>query len=430
MTVVPIFILAALGLLGISNLKRGIHSLLFLIMAIPLGQLLPNLNTATMLRIGSISVYEILIIFYLLLVVIKGKFKYSRFSLMGLAFVAFYICNAVLSTEKYGLNSVLADSKDYVIAMLLVQLIVQVVDYYTIDDFGLLTLEATFVAAVLTLFGYIGTYHTMLPVASRYGFGIQTLFLFSIPYGLYLIIVEKKANAWIILEMIIQLYLIVLSQNRTNPVIIVFIILIGFWHYLSTDIEMPEGTKSRLRKWLLVILCALGVAYIYIRVNSSVTTGFIGRINEILFTNGETDSMKMRSINVAYYLSEIMNNKMGVGLGAYMPAKSIYVSGFDDSTLLNYGFDNMFITMSYKMGIVITAMYTIYLLCGITVVFRKRKYERSSYLCGLILIGFIVAGGIYTVQLLKNVSVYTCFMAMLVILTSKGRREYENRVLS
>ena len=108
-----------------------------------------------------------------------------------------------------------------------------------------------------------------------------------------------------------------------------------------------------------------------------------------------------------------------------MPAKSIYVSGFDDSTLLNYGFDNMFITMSYKVGIVVTIVYAVYLLWGISIVFRKRKIERAGFLCGLILIGLVIAGGVYTVQLLKNISIYTCFMATLTILTCKSREAIE-----
>lgn len=425
MILIPVSIFAVLSLIGISNLKSGVSCLLFLIMAIPLGQLFPYLNTVGLLRIGSVSVYELLIIFYLLLVVFKGKFRYSRFSLFSLIFIAFYICDAVFSSGKYGMSSVLADAKDYVVAMLLVQLIIQVVDYYTIDDFGLIVLKGTFVASIITFIGYIGTYHTILPVASRYGFGIQTLFLFSIPYGLYLIIVEKKNELWIVLEILLQFYLIVLSQNRTNPVIIAFIVLIGLWYYLSSDIEMPDGAKKRLRNWIFIIICILGACVIYIKTNSSVTTGFIGRINEVLLSNGETDSMKMRNINIAYYLSEIMKNSMGVGLGAYMPAKSIYVSGFDDSTLLNYGFDNMFITMSYKVGIAVTIVYAVYLLWGISIVFRKRKIERASFLCGLILIGLVIAGGVYTVQLLKNISIYTCFMATLTILTCKSREAIE-----
>lgn len=425
MILIPVSIFAVLSLIGISNLKSGVSCLLFLIMAIPLGQLFPYLNTVGLLRIGSVSVYELLIIFYLLLVVFKGKFRYSRFSLFSLIFIAFYICDAVFSSGKYGMSSVLADAKDYVVAMLLVQLIIQVVDYYTIDDFGLIVLKGTFVASIITFIGYIGTYHTILPVASRYGFGIQTLFLFSIPYGLYLIIVEKKNELWIVLEILLQFYLMVLSQNRTNPVIIAFIVLIGLWYYLSSDIEMPDGAKKRLRNWIFIIICILGACVIYIKTNSSVTTGFIGRINEVLLSNGETDSMKMRNINIAYYLSEIMKNSMGVGLGAYMPAKSIYVSGFDDSTLLNYGFDNMFITMSYKVGIAVTIVYAVYLLWGISIVFRKRKIERASFLCGLILIGLVIAGGVYTVQLLKNISIYTCFMATLTILTCKSREAIE-----
>lgn len=425
MILIPVSIFAVLSLIGISNLKRGVSSLLFLIMAIPLGQLFPYLNTVSLLRIGSVSVYELLIIFYLLLVVFKGKFRYSRFSLFSLVFIAFYICDAVFSTGKYGMSSILADAKDYVVAMLLVQLIIQVVDYYTIDDFGMIVIKGTFLASIITFIGYIGTYHTILPVASRYGFGIQTLFLFSIPYGLYRIIVEKKNELWIVLEIFLQFYLMVLSQNRTNPVIIAFIVLIGLWYYLSSDIEMPDGAKKRLRNWIFIIICILGASVIYIKMNSSITTGFMGRINEVLLSNGETDSMKMRSINIAYYLSEIMKNSMGVGLGAYMPAKSIYVSGFDDSTLLNYGFDNMFITMSYKVGIAVTIMYAVYLLWGISIVFRKRKIERASFLCGLILIGLVVAGGVYTVQLLKNISIYTCFMATLTILTCKSREATE-----
>ncbi len=425
MILIPVSIFAVLSLIGISNLKRGVSSLLFLIMAIPLGQLFPYLNTVSLLRIGSVSVYELSIIFYLLLVVFKGKFRYSRFSLFSLVFIVFYICDAVFSTGKYGVSSILADAKDYVVAMLLIQLIIQVVDYYTIDDFGIIVLKGTFVASIITFIGYIGTYHTILPVASRYGFGIQTLFLFSIPYGLYLIIVEKKNELWIVLEILLQFYLMVLSQNRTNPVIIAFIVLIGLWYYLSSDIEMPDGAKKRLRNWIFIIICILGACVIYIKTNSSVTTGFIGRINEVLLSNGETDSMKMRNINIAYYLSEIMKNSMGVGLGAYMPAKSIYVSGFDDSTLLNYGFDNMFITMSYKVGIVVTIVYAVYLLWGISIVFRKRKIERAGFLCGLILIGLVIAGGVYTVQLLKNISIYTCFMATLTILTCKSREAIE-----
>lgn len=425
MILIPVAIFAVLSLIGISNLKRGVSSLLFLIMAIPLGQLFPYLNTVSLLRIGSVSVYELSIIFYLLLVVFKGKFRYSRFSLFSLVFIVFYICDAVFSTGKYGMSSILADAKDYVVAMLLIQLIIQVIDYYTIDDFGIIVLKGTFVASIITFIGYIGTYHTILPVASRYGFGIQTLFLFSIPYGLYLIIVEKKNELWIVLEILLQFYLMVLSQNRTNPVIIAFIVLIGLWYYLSSDIEMPDGAKKRLRNWIFIIICILGACVIYIKTNSSVTTGFIGRINEVLLNNGETDSMKMRNINIAYYLSEIMKNNMGVGLGAYMPAKSIYVSGFDDSTLLNYGFDNMFITMSYKVGIAVTLVYAVYLLWGISIVFRKRKIERASFLCGLILIGLVIAGGVYTVQLLKNISIYTCFMATLTILTCKSREAIE-----
>lgn len=425
MILIPVAIFAVLSLIGISNLKRGVSSLLFLIMAIPLGQLFPYLNTVSLLRIGSVSVYELSIIFYLLLVVFKGKFRYSRFSLFSLVFIVFYICDAVFSTGKYGMSSILADTKDYVVAMLLIQLIIQVIDYYTIDDFGIIVLKGTFVASIITFIGYIGTYHTILPVASRYGFGIQTLFLFSIPYGLYLIIVEKKNELWIVLEILLQFYLMVLSQNRTNPVIIAFIVLIGLWYYLSSDIEMPDGAKKRLRNWIFIIICILGACVIYIKTNSSVTTGFIGRINEVLLNNGETDSMKMRNINIAYYLSEIMKNNMGVGLGAYMPAKSIYVSGFDDSTLLNYGFDNMFITMSYKVGIAVTLVYAVYLLWGISIVFRKRKIERASFLCGLILIGLVIAGGVYTVQLLKNISIYTCFMATLTILTCKSREAIE-----
>lgn len=425
MILIPVFIFIVLSLLGISDLKRGISTLLFLIMAIPLGQLLPSLNTIIVLRVGSVSVYEILIVFYLMLVLFKGKFKYSKFSIISFLFIAFYICDAIVSIGKYRMPSVLADAKDYIMAMLLVQLIIQVADYYTIDDFGMIVLKGTFVASIITFIGYIGTYHTIFPVASRYGFGGQTLFLFSVPYALYLIIMEKRSKSWIVLEILLQVYLMILSQNRANPILIVAIVLVSLWYYLASDMKMPTGAKKRLRKWIIASICILGAGAIYIKANSNVTTGFMGRINEMILSSGETDSMKLRSVNIAYYLSEIMKNSMGVGLGAYMPARSIYFSGFDDWTLYNYGFDNMFITMSYKVGIAVTIAYTIYLLWGISIVFKKRKIERAGFLCCLILIGLVIAGGVYTVQLLKNISIYTCFMATLTILTCKSKEAIE-----
>lgn len=418
---VGITMLLCLTVYGLYNIKKAIWLLLFLMMAIPLGTIAPGVNTIELLRIGSVSIFELLIIFYLIVSSAKHPVKVRKYLILPSVLIVMYISNVILSTSKYGINSTFADAKDYIIAMLILILVVQVSDKYDLSNFCSLVLKAVFMANIIVWIGYILTYQTFLPSSYRFGFAVQSLSIFTIPYIIYSIIILKKYKRWMIVELIFQIYMMMISQNRTNPIIILAVLVVMSVYYIIMSKNVTKKIKRKIFLFgLTVVLVFIGIA-LYVFLNQDITTGFLGRINEMLLGDFSTDSTKVRNINLEYYTKEVAKQLFGVGLGSYMPALSIFSLGFDQSTMLNYSFDNAYVTIAYKMGFITAVIYLLFILQHVIWNYKQRKNKLIYFFSMLVLIGLGVSGSLLTIQLAKSINVYGFYMAFIVFLRELGR---------
>ena len=225
MIVIPLSIVIISLVISFKSIRKAVWFNISLILSIPLGNILPTINTNQILRIGSITAFEINIIFIFFIIIGRGRIRINKLfttPIILLSICSFYI---LLSLHKYGINSVLADSKDYIISMILVIIMVQIAEKDSIDILAEITLKSLFCASIIIFIGYIFTRGTIFPTSARYGFSIQALYIFTIPYTLYEYSIKKGIEVWKVLALILQLYLMIISQNRTNLLLILTSIL-------------------------------------------------------------------------------------------------------------------------------------------------------------------------------------------------------------
>ncbi len=414
MLILPISICLINLILILLNYKKSIWFNIFIMLAIPLGNLFPNFNTINFLRIGSFSVYEINIIILFIYIFIKGKIKLDNILIAPIFLIFIYILNIIINISNYGLNCVFADSKDYILSLVIIFIAIQINDDNSLNKLIDTSIKASFCSSIIIFIGYIVTTRTIIPVNIRYGFSIQTLYIFSIPYIIYVLLMNIKRSFWLILNVILQLYLVILAQNRTNLILILSILLFSFLYYGFIYKGISNDKKVVLRIFCILLILILGIFIIYIFLNKSVKHGYLGRINEMIFNGFKTDSTEVRNINIEYYINEIKHNIWGYGLGKYMPAISIYTNKFEELTLYNYGFDNIILTMSYKVGILAMVLYnSIYIYLFIKL-YKNRKKSIENILYLISLLGIYIASGFMTQQLLRNISIYIFFIMFMI----------------
>ncbi|WP_338705295.1 hypothetical protein [Priestia aryabhattai] len=425
MSVIALLIVVINCVVVCLNYKKAIWLNLFLILATPLGALTPSINTIFLLRIGPFSAYEINIIVILIMSLIKSRFKIYRFYILPALLMCFYLINILSSSPLYGLNSVLADAKDYIISLIIIFIVSQITDEDSLKRFLNIALKAVFCSSIIIFLFYIISQGTIFPTPIRYGFSIQSLYVFSIPYIIYIYGIGMCRKKWLLFSLFLQIYLMVIAQNRTNILLIISILAIMFIYYIFVSKNMRNAIKKRLSFFGVLFLIAIIIMSIDIYQNRTITTGFYGRINEMIFSDFSTDSTEVRSITMDYYIEEIKKNIWGYGLGKYMPALSIYNSGFESTTLLNYGFDNMFITMSYKVGVIAAIIYLIFFVVQLFKFYLTRRKYSDNMLYLIILIGLYVSCAVLTGQLLKNIGIYTFVLTLIVHINNRNIKQYE-----
>jgi hypothetical protein len=197
-------------------------------------------------------------------------------------------------------------------------------------------------------------------------------------------------------------------------------------YYLLLNRNISKSEKNKWFNFSLIFVFMIIVAIVYVGTHKNVKNGYLGRINEMLQGNFTTDSTEMRDKNIDFYTKKIMNTPQGVGFGAYMPALSIHTTGYDDTTLLNYGFDNAYLTITYKCGIAGVVLYALFLFQQVFWAFKQRKRGYIYFLVLLVLLGMILSGTCFTIQLVKSINVYGFYMALIIFFREKEHELDEN----
>lgn len=113
-----------------------------------------------------------------------------------------------------------------------------------------------------------------------------------------------------------------------------------------------------------------------------------------------------------YYIETIKDNPLGYGIGSKM-----YMYNENNSPYqLGYFIDNAFITIAYKLGIVVLGLILgVILFINTTLI--KKKNKEFILLYSLVSINLVaIAGGIMTAQIINNNAVSFFFWALIGVI--------------
>ncbi|WP_238915452.1 O-antigen ligase family protein [Clostridium sp. YIM B02555] len=384
-----------------KNPKRCFWITYFIALLFPIG-LSNNLNLSITIIICMV------VILYFVILIHSSNFR--RFKLNNFVNITFFLLSILYCIYFFvGLSkgySASVDFKIYAMQIMLFYCTYKVInekdDIYKLMN---MTVYAMFGNAAIGVIIYLTknlSIWNLQGTSGRFGYNAQTLFIITLSYMFFLFYNRKYliSKSILICSCFLSIILIILSQNRTNPVLIlinfILIILISFTNKISL--------KKLIRKMGLFIFIAIVVAYGANNIINS-NSNFINRYKQISSSNND-DNLKTRMLTFDYYLDLIEEKPLGNGFGIHMPFVDAQ-GNFQIEESLNT--DNAYINIAYKAGIIGLILYII-LICSplvkMAVNYRLSKdklYLSMSTSYFMLLIG----GSMFTSQIIHSYAVST-----------------------
>lgn len=342
---------------GTKNFSKTVLGIYSLVLIIPISGT-EYIDTSSMLKIGSINVLEIAVVFLFVLGVIRRKIlvlKKDLINILAMCLMCIYVIGVLVNFEK---ARCIADAKDYILPLLLFFCMRAVLrSENSFEVYIQTTLKGLRINAFIILVGYF-VYWLPSGLNGRYGFGCESLYVFSIPIQVYFCLnnslkKDKIRNIW---GASIQTFLVLINQTRS---LILCLILI-FVCYLAIGLFKRNSGHGFVRKivLLVVVIFVGGMGYNYLLINASSLSGWMYRMSELFDYGMETKSNTIRLALINYYLPKIFSNPFGYGFGVSMPVWDFTTP--DTLSLVSgeaLAIDNLLITYIYKLGVIPGIVY-------------------------------------------------------------------------
>lgn len=400
---------------GLINLEKMLWINYLVILILPMDVLYK-------MDITYFPIIDVIFFISIVLVVVKkyiidrDKMQISPVILILIIFLIFgYSTTLIISINEFGKLS-LIDGYQYFKFILIFFISSTCFPKKSISKFIKVTLVGVSINSIILILIYIFN-STNLGI-DRYSFGCESMYIFTIPVQLYMLYSKKyelKYKLFILISIIIQSILLILAQNRTNPIVIVCSILILMLFgliYKRHDIEYIFKNFSKLiilSLVLTIILIDIGKNY------NIINSDFISRFSEMTNGYNTTSTYGIRKMSNDYYNDLTKSKLSGYGFGTYMPHVVVEGIGYDKDNLESFQTDNLLVVHAYKTGIFNTIIFILIFVITYIKIFQFYiKYKKLEYVILIITLPFFYVGtGYMTSQIIHN-NVITVFVWMLI----------------
>lgn len=411
---------------GIKNFSKTVLGVYSLVLSIPVSAT-QYIDTSSLLKIGRVNVLEVAVLLLFVLGIIKRKrlvLQKDSINVLALCLMGIYVFKLIINIDK---TRCIADAKDYIIPLLL--FFCMRTAWRSENSFDIYletTLKALRINAIMIFLGYF-IYWIPSGLNGRYGFGCESLYVFSIPMQLYLGMNKstKKEKIRNILGVLIQSILVLISQTRS--LILCLFIILGC--YLVVSLLKRNTAYGYIRKFgFLVIMIIIGVmGYNYI-LNEKLLSGWMYRMAELFRFGMKTKSNTIRLALIQYYIPKICKNPFGYGFGVIMPVLDF--TSADTLSLVSgdaLAIDNLLITYIYKLGIVAGIIYiTIHVISFCKML--KIKIEGGKWLIiKIACLVLVIPTVLMSVQALKYLSIASFYWGFVATIKTAevNRRSFK-----
>lgn len=235
-----------------------------------------------------------------------------------------------------------------------------------------ITMLAQIVNCILTIIMYFTHDLSIWGIqynGGRFGGNYLTLIILTVSYALFLIYNRKnKINIGILIAfLILSVSVMFISQNRTNPLLLLLSSGIMFFITLFNK----KSTRNLFQKLIMIIVILIFfVGFITTALKSN--NEFVQRFTNITSIS-EDKNMKTRINTFKYYSDLIIKNPMGSGFGTLMPF-------IDSSGRVKYenslNVDNTYLNIGRKVGVIGLILYILIILSpikGLTKIYLNNR---------------------------------------------------------
>lgn len=356
------------------------------------------------------------------LVILINNRRYRRLSQTNIGKLFIVLCILYIICFSVGIlkgnNKVMVDAMMYLFQCILFYCTYKLVNdkesIYKLMNITMyaLTVNCTFslIMLVTNKFSIWGIEYS----GGRYGGNFLTLLIITLSYIFFILYNQEKESNKVLLiySIFISILSMILSQNRTNPILLIISCLI----ILFVSFNNKVTYKNIFRKPILLILICISTLIIGISIINS-NSDFIDRFKKITSLSDDTN-MKTRINTNNHYIKLIMDNPLGDGFGTLMPfIDSEGVFRYEDS--LNI--DNSYINIGRKAGILTMIIYIIFIISPIIKLIKGYSVNKNNIYIALSVMYFmlIIASSLLTSQSIHSYSVSSFIWVFIAFINVK-----------
>lgn len=371
-----------------KDIRDGIITMMYLLISTPIIG-----NSTSIFSIKSFTILDIAIISMFVIVILRYLKKYKgirkNFNFLDKLVLAYFILNFVALIKGIMHNGGSAIEVKFVF--------IPVILYFTFK-FSEIKIDIKTIFSII--FNSVAIYSVIILIIIKLldisSLGLidyegriainLTLYIFTIVYGVYMLLkynITKKNKMLILLILIIEIYLYSLNISRTVLLLIVLgLILMYIITYFDTNKNININIVINI---LSIIVIGMLCIIIYKYLNEFIEP-IIRRLREMIDKSGSYSNFSVRTQTAQYYRPIIASSILGAGWGAEMIL--LHPEGY---TIYGNGFmDNFFITLGYKAGIVICINYILILLFAYLRIFKLGVKKKKEYKLIMILMPLLI----------------------------------------
>jgi hypothetical protein len=398
---------------GTKNYTKCVQGVYVLLISIPLSSY-NYIDTITITQIGAINVMEIALIelFVISIIINRKEIRADATTVLVIMLFFFYLIRILLDLN---MPRCIADAKDYILPLILFYCFKLMDDGNDENSWKIFldnTLKGVRINSIIILIGYLMIW---LPgnYIGRYSFSCESLYVFTIPQEIFNLSTYRKKSARIVavVFIIIEFFLVLVSQTRTNIICITLLILLLLLLRLkdnSTKIKM-------LKRFFYIIFFVTLIAFFcfyFLKISEGNGNGI--RMVEIIKRGFKTDSNIERGALINYYIPQILKTPLGHGFGALMHVWTYFNGMLTISHQNILAVDNFIITYLYKLGIIPFLIYFMIFYIAFTLLIKNRKVNIFT---SIAIFSLILPTAFMSVQMGKNLAI-SCFWWSFIYGTS------------
>lgn len=215
-----------------------------------------------------------------------------------------------------------------------------------------------------------------------------TLYIFSIPYGIYRLLKDKFKLiniSYIIVSLILMIYLIYLNQNRTVIILtslsVIILFIITFFNtkrngYLNASINV-----------FMVVFAILIILFVMNFMRDTIQP-IMNRFMDVINKSGTYANYTVRINTINYYTSIIFTSILGQGWGS--PMQLFNSTG--SIVITNGSMDNFFITLGYKSGVISLLVFVLIVMINYINIIKSTMLNKGICKVFLVTVPSLIIG--------------------------------------